>query len=266
MTLTFSITHLATGIRVNFRSFGLTEFQDTLETKYNTENVFGRMDPITTYQGTSRKIGVGLLLSATGLSPGQAEVQHQKISRLMRMQYPTYEKADNALSLSAPPLVAVSFANYIRSGVGGPLLCAMNGFTYTPKVGMQALDSPYIVFGGTSAGTTDAPVGSMPFDHNEILPTAITLKFDFTVLHAHPMGFTLSDRSLPSLSDPWSSSQMDEEGMTFAGGPDFGPGKTLLAPAGQIAAGKDEANEPAELSEEEQSAREQIWQQRIFGE
>jgi hypothetical protein len=255
-------------MRVNFRSFGLTEFQDTLETKYNTENVFGRMDPITTYQGTSRKIGVGLLLSATGLTTGQAEVQHQKISRLMRMQYPTYEKADNALSLSAPPLVAVSFANYIRSGIGGALLCAMNGFTYTPKVGMQALDSPYIVFGGFAAGTPDEPVGKTR--HNattfEILPTAITLKFNFTVLHEQPMGFASSDVLLPGLSDPWSSSQMDGEGMTFTGGPDFGPGKPLLSPAAQTAADKEAAAEPAELTEEEQASREQIWQQRIFGE
>jgi len=137
----FTIKHIATGLSVDLGTLYLTDFQDNLDTKYNTENVFGRMDPITTYQGTTRKITVGVAFRNM-LNTRAVDGAHRVISRIMRMQYPVYKNAQNALSLAAPPLVEVKFGNYIRSGTDGPLLCAMNGFGYTPTIGFKALDSP----------------------------------------------------------------------------------------------------------------------------
>jgi hypothetical protein len=181
MALSVVIQHVATGITCTMTNFKLTEFQDDLSTKYNTEEVFGRMDPIVTYQGTARKISLGLLFDPLPAATSH-ETVHGYVTKLMRMQYPVYENVNSATTLRSPPLVYVKFANYIRNGDGGALLCAMNGFGYTPKVGYQALDSPYVHFGKDGldiSGKSDA----------QVEPTAITMKLDLTVLHDRSMGF-----------------------------------------------------------------------------
>ena len=46
------------GLRVEFPAF-LTDFSQNFEPTWNTEDVFGRMDSIATYQGTKRTISLG---------------------------------------------------------------------------------------------------------------------------------------------------------------------------------------------------------------
>ena len=233
----FIITHVATGMQVALSTFKISEFQDAISTKYDSESVFGRMDPIVTYQGATRKITVGLLMSP--LDTDRAEGTLQAASKLMRMQYPVYEKAGNALTLARPPLVKVQFGNWIRSGDGGALLCAMNGFAYTPKVGYSALDSPYVKFGGE--GTIDG------FDAGTVIsPKSITMKFDFTVLHETPMGFGPSE--CLTKNDPHLESELG-----FYGGAKFGPDPTNYPakPAEEATADPDEepeANKEARAS------------------
>jgi len=71
---------------VQFGNFMLRSFKDTLSTKYNSEEVFGRMDPIMTYQGTGRKIDLGIdLVDADEQNMAQ---NLAAVSRLMQMQYP----------------------------------------------------------------------------------------------------------------------------------------------------------------------------------
>ena len=43
----------------------LTDFSQAFDAKWNTEEVFGRMDPIATYQGTTRVISLGFDFAIT---------------------------------------------------------------------------------------------------------------------------------------------------------------------------------------------------------
>ena len=170
-----TIEHIATGRSVKLTDFGLSDYTDTLDASWNSVDVYGRMDPIMTYQGTKREISAGLHFAA--LTPGTAEVYHEQITKLMTFQYPTYAEANNALAIQSPPLVRVSFANFIGKDASTGLLCAMKGLAYTPGVGFTPQDSPYVRWGGENQPAV------------AIAPTSISLKLNLTVLHEESLGW-----------------------------------------------------------------------------
>jgi len=155
-------------------NFQLVEFQDNFTTDYNTTQVFGRMDPIVNYKGTTRKITLGIRTSN--------EVTTKKINtKMKKLQYPVYESAPsgitNALAIQRPPLVYVTFGSLIHGLAGDktPLLCALTGFSNSPRVGLTPLDSPLVVFGAQG---------------NSVTFTETTFRFDLIPLHDRTPAFT----------------------------------------------------------------------------
>ena len=215
-----TISHIPTNLYVKITNYFFTEFTDTIDTQYNSVQTFGRMDPIVNYQGATRKISLGIKKVTTKSS--QRKTTHKIISRLQKMQYPVYEKAQNALTIQRPPIVAVELANLIRDGNGGPLICAMNGFAFTPNAGFTPEDSPYIRFGKTQvADTATDGFGKVAnSSRNDYIGfKSYNMKFDFTVLHQSPMGFQKGSK----ITDP--DTELTGEDMRFLGGYAFGPRK-----------------------------------------
>jgi hypothetical protein len=167
------ITHIASNKFVTFNHMKMRAFKDDFKTNYNSEQVFGRMDPIVTYQGTTRNITLGFDIGTHGKETMAKALA--MATRLMQFQYPVYERPGNALSLSRPPLVYVEFGNYIRAGGGGPLLCAMQGFTYSPFDKHDRSYSPYVV----------KVNGAEP----HLLPKRISFDMNFVVLHEQTPGW-----------------------------------------------------------------------------
>jgi hypothetical protein len=168
------ITHIASNKFVTFNHMKMRAFKDDFKTSYNSEQVFGRMDPIVTYQGTTRNITLGFDIGTHGDDAMAKSLA--MATRLMQFQYPVYEDPGNALSLSRPPLVYVEFGNYIRSGAGGPLLCAMQGFTYSPFDKHDRTYSPMI----RKVNGTGEP---------HLIPKRISFDMNFIVLHEQTPGW-----------------------------------------------------------------------------
>ena len=196
----FRIQHIATGKGVTFTSYYLTEFQDNISTKYSETPVYGRMDPIVNYQGTTRKITVGLEITKAALGAEAKEKKlpvakmytalHSKISDLKTMQYPVYEDEFSAMTIQRPPLVTVELANLIRDPTDGPLICAMHGFSFTPKTGFTPLDTPLVVFGAKPPGAAGkSTIGQKSTGDADFQFNTYTFRFDFTPLHKETMGF-----------------------------------------------------------------------------
>ena len=184
--INFTVQHIATGETITFSSFALVEYQDNISTKYNPTEVFGKMDPIITYQGSVRKISVGVRVQQV-----DKDIQ-QQISKLMAFQYPTYANKNNALTISRPPLVKVTLGALLTNVVG-----AMDGFAFTPQVGFTAAESPIVRYG----------------EGQELDFTSVTMKFNLTVLHNNPVGW--NDEK----------PKTGENIQRWLGGHDFGPGK-----------------------------------------
>lgn len=229
------IRHVATGLAVNLgigsNKFYFTEFSDVIQTKYNETTTYGRMDPLVNYQGSTRKIQVGLQTNSGDYSKTWNEdAVHRVITRLQKMQYPVYEKVENALTIRSPPIVAVKMFNLIRDGDGKELLCAMDGFSFTPKAGANLSSSPYLKFGDKSLDTetslkkAETPDGSMGFKH-------YNFKFSFTVLHRRPVGFVAANTI--NITDPdHKLGVYGGEGFRFLNGYKFGPREVFSSGSG----------------------------------
>lgn len=109
-----TIMSVPTSNVVAFPAF-LTDFSQTFDATWNTEDVFGRMDPIATYQGTKRTMSLGFDVPAG--SATEAEDNLERCALLTTMVYPIYNDIGNAQVLAKPPLVRINFANLINSSV-----------------------------------------------------------------------------------------------------------------------------------------------------
>ena len=76
---------------VKFKSF-LTQYEDTYSSKWQRTPVFGKMDPIHTFQHTQREINLGWDVLAGSLN--EAIENQQKLSLLIKMLYPSYTGSD----------------------------------------------------------------------------------------------------------------------------------------------------------------------------
>lgn len=171
------IFHLATGEVVQFRAF-LTDFQDSFESEWNSEEVYGRMDPIQTFKGTKRTIS--LAWDCVAESHDDAKGNMEKCSKLFKMLYPTYE----GTTMKAPPLVKMKFVNLITntqsgtsqavSAESGGLTGTIDGFAYSPD-----LEQGFFEDHGGAA----------------VYPQTIALECTFIVLHTHELGANSSDGS-----------------------------------------------------------------------
>lgn len=175
-----SIESVVTSNSLELPAF-LTDFSQTFDATWNTEDVFGRMDPIATYQGTKRTMSLGFDIPAGNLE--QAEFNLKLCSLLTTMVYPIYEQeeterfvpsSDPNLAgemifefgpaiLSKPPLVRVKFANLIVSKSGVGLLGWITGLSWKPN-----LEAGMFTSGG---------------QQGKLYPKIISISFSFNILH-----------------------------------------------------------------------------------
>lgn len=174
--LIIDIFHIPTKTSVQFKAF-VTSYQDKFESEYNSEEVYGRMDPIQTFKGTKRKISLGWeVISA---SEEEAVTNLERCTTLFSMLYPTYSEtgASVATTIAAGPIFRLKFANLIQdvsSGASGAssaesngLVGTISGFTYEPDF---------------DSGFFDAGIGTL-------YPQTIKLSCDYTVNHTHGLGW-----------------------------------------------------------------------------
>jgi len=173
--ISFSSMHVSSFVK--FKAF-ITSFSQEFNSNWNSQTVFGRMDPIQTFQNTQRTIT--LAFKTTSADAAEAKENLDKINRLTKMLYPTYDDpgieglgASNALTMAKPPLMRVKFTNWIQGGTGG-LICAINGFSYEPDFAEEGA-----------------------FDYfDALLPKTININCTLNVLHEHDLGWSQDGRWL----------------------------------------------------------------------
>ena len=159
------------GATVSFKAF-LDTYTESFRCNWTPQPVFGRPDPIQTYQGTQRNLNLAWRVPAYSMDDAINNLS--KTSTLTRMLYPEYSKVAHASTISKAPLVKIKFANLIfdaSRGCGGDvrpcgLLGVLSSLQWNPKV---------------SEGFFD-PV-------NKLYPKLITLSIGFSVLHQHTLGW-----------------------------------------------------------------------------
>lgn len=175
MELTFE--HVPTGMSVSFPAF-LENLSDQFENNWNAEQVYGRMDPITTFMNTRRAISVSWNVPADSYDHAKSNLK--KLNKLMSFLYPLYSNnggAAGATAINQGPLVRISFGNLIKSATSAKgLLGYLNGFTFDPRLENG-------LFHGTPQGKAAGNVNM------EYYPKTMLLNCELNVLHEHELGF-----------------------------------------------------------------------------
>ena len=156
-------------VSIKFKAI-ITSFKDSFESKYNSEEVYGRIDPIMTFQGTTRKLSINLEVPA--YSVDEAQQNFQSLSQLLASQYPGYDTAGSATSISTAPLHKIKFANWVTSGGAqgtineAGLVVALEGVSFSPNLDAGVFES--------------GP---------KLLPKQFDLELTMTVLHTDQIGW-----------------------------------------------------------------------------
>jgi len=169
---------------VDFYAF-ITSFNDSLSSNWTEEQVYGRQDPIGTFQNTSRKISLSFDLPAANLAEAKGNLT--KVNKVKQFMYPAYHTSitppsestatitRNALSLAKSPLVRLKFANLIQNGTvlngdGAGLLGWIGSFSATPVMDMGMFNE-----GNEKEG--------------KFFPKVYNVSLDFTPQHEYDLGW-----------------------------------------------------------------------------
>ena len=172
-----SFTGVHVGIGVNFYAY-LTAFSQNFASSWSSEQVYGRNDPIGTFQGTQRTITLGWDVPAGNLLEAQENLR--KFGTLSQLLYPSYSEpgqveqdpviSSNALSLSKSPLIRIKYANLISTVDGRGLLGWISNLSWNPALEMGVFE-------------TD----------KKVYPKVVSLSIDFTVQHEKDLGWAGSN-------------------------------------------------------------------------
>lgn len=182
--------HIPTGKTVQFKAF-LTAFNDRYDSKWKDEDVYGRMDPLSTYQRTSRNISLGWDVVANG--KGEAQDNMRRVSLLASFLYPAYdnEPTGNASSISTSPLLKLSFANWIKSSNTTAKSSISEASGLVGKINGALNITPVI-----ETGFFDSAVGIL-------YPKEYKISFDFTVFHTHRVGWNKENKEFFAKNFPY---------------------------------------------------------------
>jgi hypothetical protein len=139
----------------------LTNLSQDFKSTWNSENVYGRMDPIVSFQNTTRTVQVGFNVPAASVD--EAIENQTKFSLLSQMLYPAYlvspgrrelnqsvpqddgtainetvqEAQRGSRTMAKSPLVRVKFGNLIRAQDGkSGLLGWIDGVSFKPTLAL----------------------------------------------------------------------------------------------------------------------------------
>lgn len=218
---TVSFQHVPSGKSVFFKAF-ITAFNESFNSDWSEESVYGRVDPIRMFKQNSRSITLGLNVPAA--SESEAFENLAKIQKLISYLYPSYTDVDNSSTISQSPLIRMRVMNLAsNAGAAAETSGSVNrfnhgsteGYTYGNLVkglGPGRLNGfGFVANKNTSEDITGAGllgfVKNLSIAHNienpdfgvfeyaggNILPKMIELNLDFGVIHEHPIGWNSGD-------------------------------------------------------------------------
>ena len=165
-------TSTISGESVKFKAF-LTEFEDQFSSEWNSEQVYGRNDPIQTFKNTTRKISLGWDSPAFSLSEGRDNMLRS--AKLIRMLYPSYENRGSVSTINKSTLIKVKFRNLIKNYEGKALLVTLESVNFSPDLEAGWFERDYFNPGSQN-------------QDDELVPKLLKFSCSMTVLHIKTIG------------------------------------------------------------------------------
>jgi hypothetical protein len=144
----------------------VTDFNDSFKSNWVPQEIYGKMDPVSTFKNTTRNISLSFDIPSSDLT--MAKNNLTSLDTLIKGLYPIYNESGlgGIATIVAPPLFRIKFANYItNAATQDGLLGYLGGFDFKPEM---------------SAGQF--------INEGIIYPKLLKASFNFSVLHEHPLG------------------------------------------------------------------------------
>ena len=200
-----SFLHVPSNSVVSFKAF-LTTFNETFNSDWAAETVYGRADPIYMFKNTTRKISLAFKIPAA--SEGEAYENLGRVQKLVQFLYPNYTTLIDpitgtpdqfAQTISQSPLVRLKMFNLLNSHAAeaGPGLSAedvigpssgaggQTSFNASPAIGLLG-----IIENVTVQHNLEGDVGGFNAGKGVILPKLLEVNMSFAPIHEHALGWT----------------------------------------------------------------------------
>jgi len=135
---TIKFKHIPTKESTTFEGW-VTTFADNFSSQWNEVPVYGRMDPLSTFTRTSRKIQLAFDVPSDNAEVAQKNLE--RVNKLITFLYPLYDKQDGTggqrvgHTLKAAPLIELKWTNLIADYVDNSgLIGYLDGVNYAPKI------------------------------------------------------------------------------------------------------------------------------------
>ena len=200
MELMVQFKHIATGAQVEFPAF-ITEINDQYRVEWGGGGpVYGRMDPVKTYQSTTRVVNMAFDVLSYNMEKGIENFI--TYSKLVQMLYPVYSSpikkgTQGSRTLLAPPYIRLKFSNFVS-----------NHSTSTDEPGLL----------GCISGLTFNPVQESGFfitPDNELVPKNYSVNFTFEPQHESVLGW--EGKKFLTRNFPYNQMQVDTDGVSLYG-------------------------------------------------
>jgi len=195
--LTINLVHVPTGTGVRFKAF-LMAFNESYNSDWSSESVYGRADPIHMFKQTSRNISLAWKIVAA--TEGEAIENLVRLQRFLQMLYPTYTEKNSAQTINQSPLIRLQMSNMIRKAAVPKNLTELRQHATTAALPTGLLgiiknvsvthnmENPEV--GAFELGTPGKTGFAGGHTTNNIVPKAIEVQMDFSVVHEHMLGWT----------------------------------------------------------------------------
>lgn len=166
-----SFYHVPSGSTIKFKAF-ITNFNDQFNCNWESEPIYGRMDPVKTFSATERTITLDFDVVAANLE--EAIHNLSSVSALAKFHYPSYKEGHKSTTaINESPLIRVKYMNWIcradnpeGTAKESGLLVASSGFSFAPDI-------------------TD-----LTYSHNgKLYPKIISISTNLEVIHEHGLGW-----------------------------------------------------------------------------
>jgi hypothetical protein len=91
----------------------IKSIEDSFNSSFSPEVVYGRMDEIPVYARTTRTINISVGVPA--FNETNSEYNLVQINRIIQNLYPSYKRDGKGFLISSPPLLRIKFGNLIKS-------------------------------------------------------------------------------------------------------------------------------------------------------
>jgi hypothetical protein len=205
-----SFQHVPTGKAVYFKAF-LNSFNETYNSDWAQENVYGRADPIYMFKQTNRQIALNFKIPAS--TAGEAYENLGKVQAVTQFLYPTYTNVNQAQTISQSPLIRIKVMNLLRrnaeENASAPTTPADSYNDYKSDVsaenGLLGIISNFVV-----NHNLEGENGVVEKGPNVVLPKLIDVAITFSVIHEHPLGWG-ADNEFSEKAFPYGVGLIDDD-------------------------------------------------------